>query len=86
MLTQARVETVKTGPLAGRVPTERELERWLTRDAGLTRADARAIVRSGLKSLLSQRDAAHGHSPEHATLRAIREATRLMSQSERSSQ
>jgi hypothetical protein len=86
MLAQARVESVKTGPLAGRVPTERELERWLTRDAGLTRMQARAIVRSGLKSLSGQRDAADGHSPEQAALRAIREATRLMSPSQRSPQ
>jgi hypothetical protein len=84
MLAEARVQTVKTGPFAGRLPTERELERWLTRDAGLSRTHARAIVRSGLKSLDCQRDAAGGHNHEQAMLRAIREATRLMSIQKRS--
>jgi HK97 family phage prohead protease len=84
MLAEARVRTVKTGPFAGRLPTEREFERWLTRDAGLTRTDARAIIRSGLKSLNGQRDAAGGLNPEQATLHAIRAATRLMSNLKRS--
>ncbi|MFO1169352.1 MAG: HK97 family phage prohead protease [Hyphomicrobiaceae bacterium] len=79
MLPEARVETVKTRPFAGRVPTEREFERWLTRDAGLSRTQAQAIIRSGLKSLTARRDAAGESSEEHATLRAIRAATQLMS-------
>lgn len=86
MLAEARVQTVKSGPFAGRLPTEREFERWLTRDAGLTRAEARAITRSGLKSLMARRDAAGGLSDEQVTLRAIREATRLMTINQRSPQ
>ena len=86
MLQEARVETVKTGPFAGRLPTEREFERWLTRDAGLSRSEARAIIRSGLKSLTARRDAAGGLTEEQVTLRAIREATRLMSSHQRSPQ
>lgn len=86
MLAEARVATVKSGPFAGRLPTEREFERWLTRDAGLTRSDARAITRSGLKSLMARRDAAGGLSDEQVTLRAIREATRLMTLNQRSAQ
>ncbi len=79
MLPEARVETVKTRPFAGRVPTEREFERWLTRDAGLSRTQAQAIIRSGLKSLTARRDAAGESSEEQATLHAIRAATQLMS-------
>jgi HK97 family phage prohead protease len=86
MLPEARVRTVKTGPFAGRLPTEREFERWLTRDAGLSRADARAIIASGLKTLTARRDAAHGLTEEQAMLRAINEATRLISPTPRSSQ
>ena len=86
MLQEARVQTVKSGPFAGRLPTEREFERWLTRDAGLTRAEARAITRSGLKSLMARRDAAGGLNDEQVTLRAIREATRLLSSTQRSPQ
>lgn len=79
MLPEARVASVKTAPFAGRVPTERELERWLTRDAGLSRTQAQAIIRSGLKSLTARRDAAGGASEEQRMLSAIRAATRLMS-------
>jgi uncharacterized protein len=51
MLPDARVSAVKRAPFQGRIPTEREFERWLTRDAGLTRAEARAVLRDGLKGL-----------------------------------
>jgi uncharacterized protein len=57
MLNDARIETVKARPFADAVPTEREFERWLTRDAGLTRSEARALTRSGLKGLRGLRDA-----------------------------
>ncbi len=43
-------------PFAGTIPTERDLERWLTRDAGLTRMEARAVVRDGFKGLKALRD------------------------------
>ena len=70
MLPEARVHRVKQHPFAGRVPTERECERWLTRDAGLTRAEARALIRSGLKGLASLRDAGRG-ALEDARLAAV---------------
>ncbi len=56
MLPGARVEQVKTGrqPL----PTTRQFERWLTRDAGLTRSDARAVITKGFAALRRERDAA----------------------------
>ena len=51
MLPGARVEAVKRRPFAAAVPTERDFERWLSRDAGLTRTEARAISRDGYNGL-----------------------------------
>ena len=45
MQPNARILSVRSAPFAGRVPTTREFERWLTRDAGLTRSQARALMR-----------------------------------------
>lgn len=67
MLPGARISSVKHRPLASTTPTGRELERWLTQDAGLTRSEARALLRHGLKGLAGMRDAAVGPS-EHARL------------------
>lgn len=40
------------------LPTEREFENWLQRDAGFSRSEARQIISSGFKSLIkAQRDA-----------------------------
>lgn len=55
LLPEARVSHVKR---AGDMPTEREFERWLTRDAGFTRSDARMVIRSGFKSLMRRPGAA----------------------------
>ncbi|MCP4934293.1 MAG: HK97 family phage prohead protease [bacterium] len=54
MLQQARISSVKSSAL----PTMREFERWLVRDAGFTRSNARAVICSGFKNLASKRDAA----------------------------
>ena len=54
MLQQARISCVKSGAL----PTMREFERWLVRDAGFTRSNARTVIRSGFKKLASKQDAA----------------------------
>ncbi len=51
MQPQARVSAIKQDPFAGRVPTTREFERWLTQDAGFTRSQARALMRDGFKGL-----------------------------------
>ena len=51
MLLGARVSSVKQRPFACAVPTERDFERWLSRDAGLTRTEARAISRDGYNGL-----------------------------------
>ncbi len=46
MLQQARVTGIKAG-----LPTIREFERWLTRDAGLSRAAARTVIAKGYAAL-----------------------------------
>ena len=69
MLPAARVSAVKRG---GR-PTTREFERWLMRDAGFSRMEARIIVDRGFKAL-APRDAATG---DQALARAFRAAARL---------
>ena len=53
----ARVENIKhdTGQ---HLPSRREFERWLTRDAGLTRREARTIMQKGFNHLASTQDAA----------------------------
>ena len=57
----ARVTAVKSGVFAGNKPlTEREFERFLTREAGLKRSEAVALMRSGFKSLAAMRDAGGG--------------------------
>ena len=61
MLPEARVSAVKGGRRQGRLPTTREFERYLVQDAGLTRSEARTVVRSGFKTLADGRDAAGGH-------------------------
>lgn len=61
MLPEARVEAVKMkhGVMDGVArPTLREFERWLTRDAGFSRSDARTIIRSGFTNLKGMQDAA----------------------------
>lgn len=75
MLPGARIETVK-GRRLGRLPTTREFECWLTRDAGLSRSEARTVIAKGFACLARERDAATGHSQSLAE--RIREATRMI--------
>ncbi|MEI5677588.1 MULTISPECIES: HK97 family phage prohead protease [unclassified Mesorhizobium] len=80
MLPEARIETVK-----GRrrpLPTIREFECWLTRDAGLTRSEARAVIAKGFANLVSGRDAAAGTPTGLAA--TIREATRMINETRKS--
>jgi HK97 family phage prohead protease len=57
----------------GTLPTERELEDWLARDAGFSRQDAKAIIAKGYRSLItSERDA--GGSGDAALNSAFMEA------------
>lgn len=48
---KARISSVKS------FDNEREIERWLTQDAGLSRREARIAINSGFKSLLAMQDA-----------------------------
>ena len=49
---KARVLDVKSGDF-----TERDFERLLMQDAGLSRSEARVVINSGFKSLIAMRDA-----------------------------
>jgi HK97 family phage prohead protease len=80
MLPGARISHVKAAPFSGAVPTEREFERWLTRDAGFTRSEARAVLRSGLKGLEALRDAGRGNGEDDGLSLRIRQAARLLRQ------
>lgn len=64
---KARVASVK----AARDMTEREIERLLTRDAGMSRSDAAALMRGGLTALKAQRDAGGPGDPTEALARLI---------------
>jgi HK97 family phage prohead protease len=75
MLPEARVETIKRAP-RNELPSTREFERWLTRDAQLTRAEARAVIARGFATIAPERDAARA-TPERLAAR-IREATRTI--------
>jgi hypothetical protein len=75
MLPGARVERVKGFGARETLPTIREFERWLTRDAGLTRGDARAVITRGFASLTRERDAAP--DDPSALARKIRRAATL---------
>jgi uncharacterized protein len=75
MLPGARVQAVKQRPFAASVPTERDFERWLTRDAGLTRAEARAVLRDGMKGLQALRDVGRGLEGEALLAARLRSAT-----------
>ncbi len=53
----ARVKGLSGAGTGARLPSEREFERYLTRDAGFSRSQARTIVGSGYKALTPRRDA-----------------------------
>ena len=57
---KARVESVKNDW------TERDFERLLTRDAGLSRSDALVVINQGFKSLIAMRDAGSSELAELA--------------------
>lgn len=75
---EARVASVKSRRYAGEGMTERTIERWLTRDAGLRRSEARALLRSGFKGLQTLRDASGGTVEGEELAERIRAATRLL--------
>ena len=71
MLRGARISKVKGGML----PTTREFERWLVRDAGLTRKNARTVIRLGYQTLVGKQDAVGN---ETRLVDAMRRAARMM--------
>ncbi|MEO3387849.1 HK97 family phage prohead protease [Mesorhizobium sp. CAU 1741] len=74
MMPGARVHSVKSGPRE--LPTTREFERWLTRDAKLTRGEARTVIARGFSTLLRERDAAP--DTPHGLADRIRRAARMI--------
>ncbi len=73
MLQSARIDAVK----AAEELTERELEKRLVRDAGLSRSVARALMSGGFKALQPERDA--GPEKDLSELRALLEARASLS-------
>ncbi|MGD9803799.1 MAG: HK97 family phage prohead protease [Hyphomicrobiaceae bacterium] len=84
MLPGARIRTIKHRPFATSPPTGRELERWLTQDAGLTRSEARALLRHGLKGLSGMRDAAVGPVEQARLAERLGSVARLLRTSSQS--
>ncbi|MDV2966924.1 HK97 family phage prohead protease [Nitratireductor aquimarinus] len=75
MLPEARVDEVKAEGRGAPLPTARAFERWLTRDAGLTRREARVVIAKGFGALRRERDAARGFDDGLAA--TIRQAARM---------
>lgn len=50
----ARVAAIKADSITNGLPTIRDFERWLTRDAGLTRRQAQRAITRGFRSLLDE--------------------------------
>jgi HK97 family phage prohead protease len=78
MQPEARIERVKGLRREGGMPSTRDFERWLLRDAGLTRSEAKTVIARGFAHLLRERDAAPG-TPQHLA-ETIRRAARLFQQ------
>jgi HK97 family phage prohead protease len=68
---QARITSVKAALQDGALPTVRDFERLLTRDAGFTRSQALTIIREGFDAL-TKRDA--GDDADHAVIEALERA------------
>jgi len=67
MQESARIDAVKNSAFSASrenlKPTIREFERWLVRDAGLSRSDARLVVTKGYRQAIGQRDATKETDP-----------------------
>ena len=53
----AQISAVKSALDAGDLPTIRDFERMLTREAGFTRSQAQTVIKDGFAALLATRDA-----------------------------
>ena len=78
MLPSARIANVKQ--VGDIFPTIREFERWLTRDAGLSRKAARRFLAGGYDALVGRQDAASGAdgADDDRLLGLLRQARRMM--------
>ncbi|MFD0915871.1 HK97 family phage prohead protease [Pseudahrensia aquimaris] len=78
MLPQARVMQLKNNSQStSRLPSLREFERWLTQDAGLSRGQARTVIRKGFAQLEGTQDAAANSSVSAEAERKLRARLRL---------
>ena len=68
---KARVTSVKS-----LFETERDIEAWLQRDAGLSRKEAQIVISRGFKALLDSRDAVGGELGELAE--ALKRSTQAL--------
>jgi len=75
LLEEARIETVKSA-YHDRLPSVREFERWLMRDAGLSRKEARITISKGFNTLHCKRDV----TMEEPLANKIRKSTELFFQ------
>src|SRR5690606_10708309 len=75
MQPEARVERVKATRSNERIPSTREFEHWLVRDAGLTRSEAKTVIVKGFAHLQRERDAAPSMPQNLAD--TIRQAAKL---------
>jgi hypothetical protein len=73
MLPTARVAGVKHRP-----PSEREFERMLTRDAGLTRSQAKAVISRGYRAATTGRDAGGPAIADHRLVASLKRAAGLL--------
>ena len=84
MQPDARVSAIKsTGAGSARpLPSTREFEHWLQRDAGLTRSEARIVITKGFANLPGQRDAAGDEriDPALRMAAAVRSINRTLNQ------
>lgn len=74
MQESARITNVKGATAfpagGGQLPTIREFERWLVRDAGLSRREAQRVIAKGYRQACEPREVATGSNPLAARIRA----------------
>lgn len=76
LLEEARIESVKSLASENDLPTIREFEHWLTRDAGLSRRDARRMLAGGYRAIACKQDAAS--ETKRDLTKIIRQATKTI--------
>ena len=77
----ARVTNVKAKPGANGLATIRDFERWLTRDAGFTRQQAKIAIADGFKTLLKKRDALQEQPQTKDIAKKWRQLTQIVTKS-----